>query len=248
MSDPLERVLRDGLDGIRPGERGVERSVAAARQAATRGRQRRRRLRWQVGVIAGVAIAAGSVLAVAVVKPFGDGATLPVAPSGAHGQSDANVLKSAPWLYQPRGGRLVQTAPAVASVSFPAGTSYKAAIRAVVITVIERGALPANARIVKPLPREKVWSVRSSRPTLSLMAPFGFSIPEGRIRTPSFSISGAVPPARASQIVRALRGGTPAGRGAARGVRIDVPRLTKCQIVTRAAVRSQCRLERPPRG
>lgn len=248
MSDPFERMLREDLERHSPSEEGMELAIAASSRQVQERRRRRRRARQGVGAVAIAAIVGGSAVAIAVVKPFADGGTLPVASSlESNALRRTSPLAKAPWLRQPGGAVFVQTSPGLASVSFPAGTSYATALRSLVRSVVERGTLPTGTRLVAPLPRGRVWSTRTKRPVLSMVAPFGYAIPEGHISTPSFSISGDVPPAQASRIIRALRGGQAAGRGAARDVRLDIPTLMRCQILTRGPNGVVCRLVAAPR-
>lgn len=174
----------------------------------------------------------GAAVAVTVVRSSSSGDTLPLPPAtGATTQAAENYLK-APWLHQPKGAPRIQTTPERSSLLFPRGTTYASAVRQLVISAIETGGPPRTARIAPALPRGIVWAPGkgAAGPRLDLRAPLSYTIPEGRIRPPSFVISGSVPPEQVAKIQQAIAGGTPAGRGAAASLRVEIPRLRACQM------------------
>jgi hypothetical protein len=173
------------------------------------------------------------------------GPAVPAGPDARAAIAESAVLARAPWLVQPDGAPQVQTVRLLPSLRFPAGTTYRAAIRRLAQSVTARGTLPTGAALGPPLPRQAVWSSGKGRPArLSLTAPFGYAVPEGRISVPTYRISEAATPEEAARIAEALSEGRKVGDSLARLVTVEVPRLKACQRLPR---RAPCRLVAPER-
>lgn len=148
------------------------------------------------------------------------------------------LLREAGWLY-PELGRDYLRAPARGAIALPGIADYGQALTMLVRSLIENGTLPAGARLIDPLPQGVVWREPSAAlpAALDLTAPFGFSLPDGRIALPSVESTEA--PAGAD---RALR---EALRGAGATVSLDtlalrVPELDRCQVLSASGGQVPC--------
>lgn len=233
--DRLERELERRLRELEPPEAFEQRLLAVSREWA-RGsarRPRRRRHRRAITLVAiGLALGGATAGAITVLDPFDDGLSVPAGDPVAEEIARSPLLVSAPWLRQPEGAQRIDAVGAQPSLIFPEGTSYRGALEALFASVVERGRLPARASIGKPLPAGVVWTEGGgdSPPALDLRAPWGYTVPGGRIRTPSYTLAGSLNPAQVSGIVQALEAGQPLGAPLPQGVRVDVPSLISCQL------------------
>lgn len=210
------------------------------------GRPRRPAVRY--ALMGGAVLLLGGSAAAGAWLMANDRPTMPLPPDARAGIAESPYLRGAPWLYQRAGAPHVLSAPALRSLQFPPGTTYPAAASQLVRSVIERGGIPTSARVTPALPPGVVWrnGTKKAGPRLSLVAPFGYTIPTGRVRLPSLSLPGSIPLAHARQITRALREGRTLGPGATRGLRVDTPRLAPCQQITPGRPHRACRLNAPP--
>jgi hypothetical protein len=231
-----------------------ERLVQAARQdaariAARRSRERRRRI--VVVALAAMALAGGgTALALRVLDLGGSGTTVPAGPEARAAISESGVLARAPWLVQGRGAPRIDEVDPLPSLILRPGTGYREALTALLGSVISTGTLPEGTRLGEPLGDGVVWDVsRPARgPALDLRAPWGFTLPEGLVRLPAFSVGSRLPATEASALLRALRGGRPTGRPLPAAFSIVVPRLRACQVLRPGGVHLTCRLAPPPTG
>lgn len=152
------------------------------------------------------------------------------------------VPAQAGWLFQAQDSPPVQSAPLLAALRFPPGTTYRAALTALVRSVAATGTLPTTAVVVGHLPRGVVWAPSRTGPRLGLTAPASYAIPRGVIFTPTFTFPPSVSPQQAMRIVRDLNAGRRIG-AAAKALGVGVPRLAPCQRLPR---KRPCRLA--PRG
>jgi hypothetical protein len=242
--DRLDERLRDALDGLEPSPTSARRAREAAAAAAV-ARRRRHRVRTVASVALAGAVLGGGVGAAAVVLRDEGGPAVPAGPEARAAISESAVLARAPWLVQPNGAPHLSTVRLLPSLRFPAGTTYRAAVLRLVRSVAARGTLPKGAALGPPLPRQAVWSAGKDRPArLSLTAPFGYAVPEGRISAPSYGISGSATPEEAERIAKARSEGRRLGDSLARLITVDVPRLRACQRLPR---RAPCALLPPER-
>ncbi|MEQ9093359.1 MAG: hypothetical protein RLN63_04580 [Miltoncostaeaceae bacterium] len=193
-------------------------------------------------VVCGLGGAAGA----AMLFQSGDG-SVPVDRGAERALRESSDLRRAPWLFQPAGSPHIATVPARRSLLFPRGTTYRQALTQLSRWVVARGRIPARTRPVAPLPRGVVWQpgTRTRGPRLSLVAPFGYTIPEGAVRTPSYRFRPGVDIRQAAAILRRLRGGGLIGAQRARGLGVDTPRLARCQINPPGRTPLRCRIEQP---
>lgn len=205
----------------------------------------RRPVRLAVASVAAV-LAAGGVAGGAMLMQGGDGAVI-VDPPAAPAIRETADLRRAPWLFQPDGSPHIATVARRRSLLFPRGTTYRRAVTRLTLSVITRGRLPAGTRAVAPLPRGVVWQpgTRVRGPRLSLVAPFGYAIPEGSIRPPSYRFRKGIDFNQAAAILRRLRGSSLIGAAGARGLSVDAPRLARCQINPPGRTPVPCRLDPP---
>ncbi len=245
----FERELERRLGELEAPEE-VERRLVEASRAWVSGsaRRRRRRRRVTVAVTIGLVLSGGTAAAVTLLHPFGWGLSVPAGQQAAQEIDRSPVLSRAPWLRQPGGTPRIDQVPALPSVVFPAGTTYQQALEALLKSVVERGSLPAEAELAAPLAPGVVWSPEKegSLPALDLRAPWGYTLPGGLIRTPSYSLPGSLPSEKVGGIVRALQRGQPLGEPLPAGIRVEAPALASCQVA--AAGRVACQLERAPKG
>lgn len=223
----------------------------ARRRYATAGRAdtvapQRRPLRLLVASCA-VVSAAGGAAGAAILFQAGDGA-VPVDRGAERAIRESSDLRRAAWLFQPSGSPHIATVAGRRSLLFPRGTTYRQALTQLSRWVVARGRIPARTRPVAPLPRGVVWQpgTRSRGPRLSLVAPFGYTLPEGAVRTPSYRFRPGVDIRQAAAILRRLRGGGLIGAQRARGLSVDAPRLARCQINPPGRTPLRCRIEPPP--
>jgi hypothetical protein len=246
VSDGAEDRLRDAFAGSGPSDELVAsargRAVDAASAGARTTRRRGRRRTFAVLAVAGALVGGGAATA-AVVFDRGD-PTVPATAGTRAAIGESGILASAPWLFQAEGGQAIGAVARLPSLRFPPGTTYRAALDALVRSVIADGTLPDGARLARPLPPGVVWKRSRTAPRLDLTAPAGYSRPGGIIRTPSFSIPGWVSTPDAVRIGQALRDGVQIGEDEALLVTITPPRLAACQTLPR---RAPCRLA-PPRA
>lgn len=244
MTDRAEERLRDAFAGAGPSDELVAsargRAVDAASARARRAPRGRRRT-FAVLAIAG-ALVGGGMATAAMVFERGEPA-VPATPAARAAIGESGVLASAPWLFQAEGGQSVRAVPRLPSLRFPPGTTYRAALDALVRSVIADGTLPDGARLARPLPPGVVWRRSRTAPRLDLAAPAGYARPQGIIQAPTFSLPGWVATPDAVRIGKALRDGTPIGRDEALLVTVTPPRLAACQMLPR---RAPCRLDPPP--
>lgn len=240
--DDFERDLARRLGDIQVPEDLEDRLVAASRSwlpAAPRRRPKRRRLVLMIA--AGLALGGGAAGAVTLLDPLG-GVSVPASEPALRAIEHSELLSRAPWLRQPAGAPLLDEAPRLPALLFPPGTEYQEALQALFSAVVEKGSLPPGTELAEPLPRGVVWAPgEAGEPAaLDLRAPWGFTLPEGRIRTPSYVIPGGLAPREASAVIQALEGGHPLRAALPQGVRVSAPPLEPCQIGT--GQRPKCRL------
>ncbi|WP_217925163.1 hypothetical protein [Miltoncostaea oceani] len=256
--DEMERVLRERLERLQAPEESREQILRASVEAFDQGveeaeaeeRQRRQRRRGGAATCFAVIALSGAAIAAAVHYADREGLALPLSEGPRAAVAESAVLARAPWLKQADGSPHILEVQELPSLAFPPRTSYAKAVRSLVRSVVSDGTLPDEVRLAAPLGAGVVWrsGTRKVRPRLDLRAPFGYSLPEGLVRTPVLRIDGSIPPAQARRITRALREGVPAGKGAARSVTLLIPRLRPCQRTTaRAAERRipACRIAPP---
>lgn len=254
--DRFERDIAERLQGVEVPEASRARLEGAVRRAtlerATERHSHRRRRRRIIGAVVAFAVLAGSATALGVYLTRDDeGLTVPATPEGRAAIAESAVLAKAPWLIQRNGSPRIQGVETLPALYFPAGTTYTAALQSVYTSIAERGALPASARLGPALPRGLVWREGRSgaRPALDLTAPWGYTVPGGRILPPSASVAGNVPVDEANAIFDAfVAGGKAVGVGRAAGARVDVPRLRECQTQTGARPPEPCALQPPLDG
>jgi len=248
--DDIDRRLADQMREL-PLPPGLEERIAAAvhdqlkRRAAT---PRRRRGRLLALAIAGL-ILAGATTATGfwILGGDGDGSTVPAGPEARASIAESGVLARAAWLGQPGGSPHLQETRPNRSLIYPLGTTYASALDRLLRSVVERGLLPSDATLGAPLARGVVWAPGSAlvHPRLDLRAPWGYEVPAGLIRTPSFRLSGRVPAAEASAIMSALIGRRATGNPLPKGAQVGVPKLLPCQVQRLGERNLPCRL-RPP--
>lgn len=148
---------------------------------------------------------------------------------GAAALNDSELLRSAPWLDQTNGSPSLTRIDALPSLVFPAGTTYDEAIEALYAAAKTTGALPPDADLAPPLPKQIVFARSADRSVLSLTAPFGYDVNTGNVLAPSVYF----PPSltseeieRASEAARASRSAIPAG------AKVVGNPLAACQVMT----------------
>lgn len=233
--EDFEQELARRLREIKTPEDLERRLIAASRAWVPSSgalRRRRRHRRAAVLVAVGLALGGGTAAGVALFDPFDGGLSVPAAEPAFRELARSEILARAPWLRQPAGAPRIQEVPALPSLTFPPGTTYQEALEALFVSVVERGRLPAGAGLGKPLPLGVVWSpgTGGEPAALDLRAPWAFTLPGGRIRTPSYSLPGSLAAAEASAVVRALEEGRPLMRGLPPDVTVDTPALHPCQL------------------
>lgn len=246
MRDDPEQRLRDAFGSSGPSDELVATARGRAVDAASAGAQATRRRRGRRRTLAALAIAGalvGAGVATAAVVFDRAEPTVPATAGTRAAIGESGVLASAPWLFQAEGGQRIDAARRLPSLRFPPGTTYRAALDALVRSVIADGTLPDDARLARALPPGVVWKRSRAAPRLDLTAPAGYSRPDGIILAPSFTIPGWVSTPDAVRIGKALRDGTPVGEDDALLVTITPPRLAACQMLPR---RAPCRLAPPP--
>ncbi|MEQ9335661.1 MAG: hypothetical protein RJQ03_00550, partial [Miltoncostaeaceae bacterium] len=211
---------------------------------AARPARRRRPLAVATGA---AALALGGVAGAAIILNSGDG-TVRVDPAAVPAIRVTADLRQAPWLFQQGGSPHIATVAPAGSLQFPPGTGYPRAVEQLVRSALTRGTLPAGSSPGPPLPEGVVWRPGGpgEEPRLSLIAPLGYTVPEGRVRAPSFSFDPDITFRQAEAILARLRRGALIGAGAARGLSVDVPRLPQCQIQPPDVVVAPCRIDPPP--
>ncbi len=151
--------------------------------------------------------------------------------SAAARQASPALSGSLPWLSRDDGAlhRLSQVRSRP-SVTFPPGTSYLRALRALLVAVVERGSLPPSAVMGPPL-RGGVVLVPPSRgrgPSLDLRAPFGYDPVTGQIAFPTTAPMSGVSARRLRAWIRSGRAiGLPATFA---GDYLVSPALPPCQV------------------
>lgn len=247
--DDLERKIKEHIDGIPVPADVRDRAARIARESlpevapARRARIPGGRLRVVLIAILVLLLLAG--LAAALTIAFGreDGLSVPTGGEGGRaGRAESPTLSDLPWLYQPGGAPRIDRVERRAALAYPPRTSYPKAVRALFASVVERGELPRIARVVPALPAGVVFSPGrgGTRPRLDLAAPWGYSLPDGRIRTPSLYFPPSVPKEQIRRVIATLERGSLSPTALPRGVRVSVPRLPACQIDRTGA--APCRL------
>lgn len=228
----IEQAVRDEVDPHPP-------------TAAASGRHRlgKRSVMVGAGALIAVSAAVAGGLLLSQQEP-----SVNISDDGQAGLAESPYLRGAPWLFQRSGSTHVMAAPPLRAIEFPRGTSYPSALLQLARSVIEEGAIPARSVPVAALPKGAVWrrGTRTHGPRLSLVAPFGYTVPRGRVQAPSLRFPGSMAVADVMRIGRAIADGVPIGKGAARGVRLDVPRLRPCQIVSPPRAYRACTLAPVP--
>lgn len=117
-----------------------------------------------------------------------------------------------------------------AAVQFPVGTTYAEGVRELYASYRGSGTLPVGAAVVPSLPTGKVLLPANTEHgvTISLVAPFGWDIGSGRVRSVTFGWPAGVTPAEANLAAIAAYD---SGVAVPKGATVDVPTLDACQIV-----------------
>lgn len=142
-------------------------------------------------------------------------------------------LAALPWLRQGPGAPSTPYSrqPQAPGLTFPAGTTYPAALNSLYLSLATTGTLPTEARIAPPLPAGKVLMLPrdpTQGVTLSLSAPFGYDPLLDLAVSPSFSLPGALPVDQAqATFAAALARRDPIPPGGA----LDVPILPSCAVI-----------------
>lgn len=232
-ADDFERELERRLRGIEVPQDVEGRLVEASRAWVPAAARKQRKTR-RIAVIAaiGLALSGGTAAALTLWDPFQWGLSVPASEPAAREIAKSPVLANAPWLRQSEGSPEIDRVPPVPSLVFPPDTSYRQALEALFQSVVEEGALPPQTRLGAPLPLGVTWSPGrgESPPMLDLRAPWGYTLPEGRIRTPTYSLPGSLTADAASAVVQAVEEGEPLGEALPPGVAVDVPPLARCQL------------------
>lgn len=228
----FERDLARRLGEIKVPEDLEERLVAASRAwlpAAPRRRAKRRRL--VLLIAAGLAVGGSAAGAVTLLDPLG-GLSVPASAPALEAIDRSEVLTRAPWLRQPAGAPVLDQAPRLPSLLFPPGTRYEEALAALFSAVVEDGELPPGTELAEPLPRGVVWApgAPGEPAALDLRAPWGFTLPEGRIRAPSYTLPGSLRPQQVSAVIEAIESGRPLRAALPQGVKVPAPSLEPCQV------------------
>ena len=238
MDDPeLERragELFDSLDAPPALRRAVDDLVAQHTPTP----HRRRARGHTVALIAAAIVATITAAALGVQMIDRGQSTIPAPTTSQQRLSTSPLLRDAGWLF-PQAERDYRRAPTPGAIELPGVAHYGQALTQLVRSLIGRGALPVGARVVGPLPRGVIWREASAtRPAaLDLTAPFGFSLPDGRIALPEVELS--TTSAVTDRALRdALRGADPAIPIDALALRI--PTLNRCQVQTADGERSEC--------
>jgi hypothetical protein len=114
-----------------------------------------------------------------------------------------------------------------ASILFPAGTGYRAAMEALYAARQQGVDLPIGAEIAPPLSKGKVVVVQNGRLMVDSAAPLGFDPNTGAVRSPEFTLPGSLTEADlTARFVEQRERGLPLPRGAT----LLVPDLPRCQV------------------
>lgn len=232
-----ERRARELLESLEapPTLRAAVHEVIAGRSPSRRRSRSRGR---RVAVVSALAAAtlAGAALGAQLIDR--GPASIPAPASSEQRIQASPLLREAGWLY-PELGRDYLSTPARGAIALPGIADYGQALTMLVRSLIEHGALPAGARLIEPLPRGVVWREPNAAlpAALDLTAPFGFSLPDGRIALPSVESTEA--PAGANRELRE------ALRGAGATVSLDtlalrVPALDRCQVLSATGGQAPC--------
>lgn len=208
--------------------------------------RRRSTSRGPTIALAAISLVGATAIAGAIaIRP--DSPTVPLNPDAAAGVAESPTIAGAPWLFQRQGSPHILTVQQRGSLQLKPGTRYGDALDRLLRSVAETGTIPAGLTVAAPLPRGVVWQTgtRTRGPRLDLTAPWGYTLPTGKIRTPTLRISRSVGFDEASALGDAFIKGTPVGKGRARALRADTPRLSHCQIQTPRRPYKSCRIQRP---
>lgn len=239
----VEKLVREETHRLY-GPTGTHRTPQPPPHQTTAGKKLRRPLAVAAVIAFAGATAIGGAIALRHEAP-----TVSLRPDAAAGVAESPTLAGAPWLYQRNGAPHILTVQRRAALQFPPGTRYRTALDRLMRSVVETGTTPTGATIVSGLPEGVVWQTGTSTrgPRLDLTAPWGYTVPAGKIRTPTLNVSRAVPFDQAIAISNAFISGLPLGKGRAKGLRVDVPRLASCQIQSPGRPHRTCRIQPPHR-
>lgn len=178
------------------------------------------RRRMVAAVIAIVVVASIAGVAVGAFRNVGPG-------DGARPLSAP--LSGAPWLVQPTGSPSLSHVAIRDSVQFPAGVSYARALSELYVSALGAGDIPADAKLVAPLPRGIVLE-RPADPrtgiTVSLVAPWGYA-EDGAILAPWVEFPSDV---SSDEALARMARADQEGRVLPEGAIVAVPALRPCQI------------------
>jgi hypothetical protein len=171
---------------------------------------------------------------------------VPAGPRARAAVAESAILAHAPWIRQSGAGApLFQETPPVSSLTYPAGTTYAEALDRLLRSVVEHGALPEGTSLGPPLTGGVVWSGSpADRPSLDLRAPWGYAVPAGRIRAPSFTLPARLSAAEAKAALGAFAGGRAIDRPLPPGTQVNAPALPTCQVASPGRRHSPCALTR----
>lgn len=246
--DDFERRIGERMRSLVAPPHLEERLVRLARSEVACPAHPRRRRAWALAVAAAASLIVGATVAGALLLRGGSGSTVPVGRDSEAAIAESGVLAAAPWLRQPTGGPHISAVHQLPSLRFPRGTRYPEALNRLLRSVVSAGTLPPGAQLVPPVPRTVVWASGATGPgpRLSLVAPWGYSVPGGRIRMPGFRLPADTPRRDAREVLRALATGHALGRPLPPGLRTEAPPLLPCQVWDAGEPPAPCAL-RPPK-
>lgn len=188
------------------------------------------------------AVTVGGVAMAIALSGNEEGRTVPEGPPGGRqGRAESPYLGGLPWLWQPKGNRVVTDAPKGAvGLAFPDSVPYREAVESLYVSVTQSGTLPSAATVVAAPPRGIVLQRREpGRYVISLAAPWGYDPTSGVVRLPQLRFPRGVSASEALEIQSSLGKG-PVGRKLPQGIRLVFPKLPACQVATKSGSGPQC--------